>query len=45
MGQHNKGCNYEITFSPKWQTLKLKINATPNFTTMVRGHGNIKAYL
>ena len=25
--------------------LKLKINATPNFTTMVRGHDNIKLYL
>jgi hypothetical protein len=25
--------------------LKLKINITPNFTTMVTGHGNIKSYL
>jgi len=25
--------------------LKLKINVTPNFTTMVTGHGNIKSYL
>jgi hypothetical protein len=25
--------------------LKLKINITPNFTTMVTGHGNVKSYL
>jgi hypothetical protein len=25
--------------------LKLKINVTPNFTTMATGHGNIKSYL
>jgi hypothetical protein len=25
--------------------LKLKINITPNFTTMVTAHGNIKSYL
>jgi len=25
--------------------LKKKINATPNFTTMVTGHGNIKSHL
>jgi hypothetical protein len=25
--------------------LKLKINITPNFKTMVTGHGNIKSYL
>ena len=24
--------------------LKLKINVTPNFTTLVTGHGNIRAY-
>ena len=34
------------TFSPKIaDRLKLKINVTPNFTTMVKGHGNIKSYL
>jgi len=34
------------TFSPKIvDRLKLKINVTPNFTTMVTGHGNIKSYL
>jgi hypothetical protein len=33
-------------FFPKTaERLKLKINITPNFTTMVRGHGNIKSYL
>jgi len=25
--------------------LKLKINVTPNFTTLVTGHGNIRSYL
>jgi hypothetical protein len=25
--------------------MKLTINVTPNFTTMVTGHGNIKTYL
>ena len=34
------------TFFPKiTDRLKLKINVTPNFTTMVTGHGNIKSYL
>jgi hypothetical protein len=33
-------------FSPKIaDRLKSKINVTPNFTTMVTGHGNIKSYL
>jgi hypothetical protein len=33
-------------FFPKiTDRLKLKINLTPNFTTMVTGHGNIKSYL
>ena len=45
MGQHNKRCNYKIFFFSKIaDRLKLKINVTPNFTTMVTGHGNIKAY-
>jgi hypothetical protein len=31
------------SFSPKIvDRLKLKINITPNFTTMATGHGNIK---
>jgi hypothetical protein len=34
------------SFFPKIvDRLKLKINITPNFTTMVTGHGNIKSYL
>jgi len=34
------------TFFPKIaDRLKLKINVTLNFTTMVTGHGNIKSYL
>jgi hypothetical protein len=34
------------TFLPKIaDRLKLKINVTPNFTTMVTGHCNIKSYL
>jgi hypothetical protein len=32
-------------FSKIADWLKLKINVTPNFTTMVTGHGNIKSYL
>jgi hypothetical protein len=33
------------SFFPKIaEMLKLKINVTPNFTTMVTGHGNIKSY-
>ena len=34
------------SFFPKIvDRLKLRINATPNFTTIVTGHGNIKMYL
>jgi hypothetical protein len=45
MGLYNKRCNYE-NFSPKIaDRLKLKINATPNFTKMVTGLGNINSYL
>jgi hypothetical protein len=34
------------SFFPKIvDRLKLKINITPNFTTMVTAHGNIKSYL
>jgi len=34
------------TFFPKIEDrLKLRLNATPNFTTILTGHGNIKAYL
>ena len=34
------------SFFPKIaDRLKIKINVTPNFTTMVTGHGNIKSYL
>jgi len=34
------------SFFPKIaDRLKLKINVTPDFTTMARGHGTIKAYL
>jgi len=34
------------SFFPKIaDRLKLRINATPNFTTTVTGHGNIKTYL
>jgi hypothetical protein len=33
-------------FFPKIEDrLKLRLNTTPNFTTIVTGHGNIKAYL
>jgi len=46
MGHYKKRCKYENFFPPKIvDRLKLKINVTPNFTTMVTGHGNIKSYL
>ena len=32
-------------FFPKIADIEIKIIVTPNFTTMVTGHGNIKAYL
>ena len=39
-------CAITKLFFPKIaDRLKLKINVTPNFTTMVTGHGNIKADL
>jgi len=31
-------------FSERADRLKLKINVTPNFTTMATGHGDIKPY-
>ena len=34
------------SFFPKISDrLKVRINATPNFTAIVTGHGNIKTYL
>ena len=45
MGHYNKRCNYEKFFPKIADRLKLKINVTPNFTTMVTGHCNIKSYL
>jgi len=45
MGQHNKGAITKLFFPKIADRLKLKINVTPNFTTMVTEHGNIKAYL
>jgi len=45
MGQYNKRRNYEIIFPQIADRLKFKINVTPNLTTMVTGHGNIKSYL
>jgi len=45
MGLHNKRCNHEDIFPQNSGRLKLKINVTPNFTTVVTGHGNIKSYL
>ena len=46
MGKILTRCNNKI-FLPKKiaDSLKLRINATSNFTTTVTGHGNIKAYL
>jgi hypothetical protein len=38
---YNKGTNYKRVE----ERLKLKINLTSKFTTMVTGHGNIRSYL
>jgi CRISPR/Cas system-associated endoribonuclease Cas2 len=40
-----KGAITKLYFPKITDRLKLKINVTPNFTTMVSGHGNIKSYL
>jgi len=37
-----KGVITKLYFPKVADRLKLKINVTPNFTTMVTGHGNIK---
>ena len=39
-----KGTITKLYFPKIADRLKLKINVTPNFTTMVTGHGNIKSY-
>ena len=38
------GAITKIFFPKIADKLKLKTNVTPNFTTMVSGHGNIKSY-
>jgi len=41
-----KAAKTKTFFSPKTEDrLKLRLNATPKFTAIVTGHGNIKAYL
>ena len=40
-----KGAITKLYFPKIADRLKLKINVTPNFTTMVTAHGNIKSYL
>jgi len=40
-----KGAITKLYFPKIADRLILKINVTPNFTTMVTGHGNIKSYL
>ena len=40
-----KGEITKLYFPKIADRLKLKINMTPNFTTMMTGHGNIKSYL
>jgi hypothetical protein len=45
-GNSSKRANTKYFFFPKISdTLKVRINATPNFTAIVTGHGNIKTYL
>ena len=40
-----KGAITKAYFPKIEERLKLRLNATPNFTAIVTGHGNIKAYL
>jgi len=40
-----EGTRQVVLQSVPRSAIKLKINVTPNFTTMVTGHGNIKSYL
>jgi hypothetical protein len=41
----SKGATTKSFFPKIIDRLKLRINATPNFTAIVTGHGNIKTYL
>ena len=45
MGKVLKRCNNKSFFPKIADRLKLRINATPNFTAIVTGHGSIKTYL
>jgi hypothetical protein len=45
MGTNHKRGNNEIFFPKIADTMKLTINAPPNFTTIVTDHRNIKTYL
>jgi hypothetical protein len=40
-----KGATTKSFFPNTEDRLKLRINPTPNFTSLVTGHGNIKSYL
>jgi len=44
-GRSSKGVITKSFFPKIADRLKLRINATPNFTATVTGHGNIKTYL
>ena len=41
----DKGRITKYYFPKVGERLKAKVNITQNFTTMITGHGNIKAYL
>jgi hypothetical protein len=45
MGPNDKGVITREYFSVVADRLKMKINITPNLTTMVTGHGNVRSYL
>jgi hypothetical protein len=42
---YSKGAITKSFFPKIVEKMKLKINTTPNFTTIVTGHGNINTYL
>ena len=44
MGKIFQRCINKIIFPKIADRLKLRINATPNFTVMVTGHGDIETY-
>ena len=45
MAPNYKGSNHRRILPVVAERLKMKINITQNFTTVVTGHGNVRSYL